>query len=108
MTPQLPTVAECKSMVRRDEWSENQFELVMAANWLMKHCETDPAITVDDGLACLDHQGVVAEIGARILYVLTGRDGLGWHGAGYNGLPFHVEKQNWLDYLASQSMGGEQ
>ena len=80
----------------------------MAANTLMENCETDPAITVDDGLACLDHRGIVAEMGARILYVLTGRDGLGWHGAGYNDLPFHIDKRNWLEYLADQSKSGEQ
>lgn len=79
----------------------------MAANTLMENCEIDPAITVDDGLACLDHGGVVSEMGARILYVLTGRDDLGWHGAGYNELPFHVDKQNWLDYLADWAGGGE-
>ncbi|QDV41251.1 hypothetical protein Enr13x_10890 [Stieleria neptunia] len=80
----------------------------MAANALMENCETDPTITVDDGLACLDHPGVVAEMGARILYVLTGRDGLGWRSAGYNELSFHVDKQNWLRYLADQSRNGEQ
>lgn len=51
---------------------------------LMENCERDSTISVDDGLACLDQCGVVAEMGARILYVLTVRDGLGWHGAGYN------------------------
>ncbi len=103
MNPDDPTIAECKSAVRKYCWSENPFELLQAANTLMENCEQEPTINVDDGLACLDHGGVVAEIGARILYVLTGRDGLGWHGAGYNHLPFHVDKQNWLSFLATQS-----
>ncbi len=63
----------------------------------MENCEDDQTITVEDGLECPDRGGVVAEMGARILYLLTGRDGLGWHHAGYNELPFHTDKQNWLD-----------
>lgn len=97
-----PSIAECQSIVRRHCWTENQAKLLMAAATLMENCETDKTIIAHDGLACLDHGGVVAEIGARILYVLTGRDGYGWHHAGYNDLPFHVDKQNWLSYLAKQ------
>lgn len=107
MHPRRPTIAECKSFVRQTSWTANQIELVMAASELMENCESDPTITVDDGLACLDHGGVVAEMGARILYVLTGRDDLGWHGAGYNDLQFHVDKKNWLDYLTDRTPGGE-
>lgn len=106
MPPNRPSIAECKITVRQISSIENQIDLVMAANALMENCETDPEITLDDGLACLDHRGVVAEMGARILYVLTGRDGLGWHGAGYNELPFHVDKQNWLNYLAARGTIG--
>ena len=74
---------------------------------LMENCETDPTICTDDGLACLDHPGLIAEMGARILYVLTGRDGLGWHCAGHNDLPFHVDKQDWLDYLSHRNASEE-
>ena len=98
----VPSIAECRSIVRQHCWTENQAELLMAAATLMQNCETDKTIIAADGLACLDHGDVVAEIGARILYVLTGRDGYGWHHAGYNDLPFHVDKQNWLSYLAKQ------
>jgi hypothetical protein len=97
-----PSIDECKAIVRCKDWPENHWDLVIAAKTLMENCEAELEITIDDGLACLDHQGVVAEIGARILYLLTGRDGLGWHHAGHNGLPFHTDKQNWLDYLAKQ------
>jgi len=107
MNSNRQSIAECKSSVRQTNWTENQIELVMAANTLMENCERDPTITVDDGIACLDHGGVVAEMGARVLYVLTKRDDLGWHGAGYNDLPFHVDKQNWLDYLANPTRSGE-
>ena len=95
-----PSIAECKAIIRSRGWSENNSELVIAAATLMENCETEPDVSVDDGLECLNHAGVVAEMGARILYVLTGRDEYGWHGAGYKGLAFHTGKQNWLDYLA--------
>ncbi|MEQ1827056.1 MAG: hypothetical protein ABL921_13970 [Pirellula sp.] len=65
-----------------------------------------PRITVDDGLACLDRGGLVTEMGARILYVLTGRDGLRWHCAGYNDLPFHTDKDDWLAYIAGNRNDG--
>lgn len=39
--------------------------------------QTEPSITTDDGLACLDCGGVVAKMGARILYILAATDGLG-------------------------------
>ncbi len=107
MNDHNPSIAECKSVVREANWTENQFELLLAANTLMENCETDPTVCTDDGLACLDHPGVVAEMGARILYLLTRRDGLGWQCAGYNDLPLHVDKQNWLDYLSCRNAGGE-
>ena len=65
----------------------------------MENLENDSTINVDDGLALLDHPGVIAEVGARILYVRTGRDGLGWDMAGENGLPFCDDKSDWLTYL---------
>lgn len=100
MHSERPSIAECKAIVRRRDWLENHPKLVAAAATLMEHCEKDSEVSVDDGLQCLDQGGVVAEIGARILYVLTGRDGYGWHAAGYNNLPFHIDKQNWLKFLA--------
>jgi len=103
MNADSPSIEECQTAIRENCWAENQYELLLAANTLMENCERDSSITVDDGLACLDHGGVVAEMGARILYVLTGRDGLGWHGAGYNELPFHVDKQNWLTFLETNA-----
>lgn len=102
MKQKRPTTAECQTVIRQAGWEENQDKIVVAADTLMYRCETDPTITVEDGLACLDQGGVVAEIGARILYLLTGRDGLGWHAPGYNGVTFQIDKQNWLDYLANE------
>ncbi len=102
----VPPIPECQLTVRRNDLPENHHDLLLAANTLMKNCETDPRITFDDGLACLDRGGVVTEMGARILYLLTGRDGYGWHGAGYNELPFRTDKQDWLDYLSHRQNGG--
>lgn len=72
---------------------------MVAAFTLMESLENDPTINVDDGLALLDHTGVIAEVGARILYVRTGRDGVGWGVAPENGVPFCVNKSDWLVYL---------
>jgi hypothetical protein len=71
----------------------------MAAAILMEECERDPQITFGDMLRCLDYGGTIAEMGARCLYVRTGRDGLGWGHAGSNGLPFVVERHDWESYL---------
>jgi hypothetical protein len=92
-----PSTLDCKTTIHGD--GESDCDLVVAAFTLMENLETDPTITVDDGLALLDHPGVIAEVGARILYVRTGRDGLGWGMAGENGLPFCVDKSDWLAYL---------
>ncbi len=70
----------------------------------MIHCEVDDRITVKDGLSCLKlhgRSGVVAEMGARILYLLTGRDGYGRHHAGYRSLPFITDYDDWMEYLRS-------
>jgi hypothetical protein len=102
-----PSIHECQATIRRTDLPENHFDLLSAANRLMERCESDRSITIDDGLACLDQGGVVAEMGARILYLLTGRDGLGWNHAGHKGLPFHTDKQNWLQYLTDQKSSND-
>ena len=71
----------------------------MAAAVLMEECEHDPQVTFADMLRCLDYGGTIAEMGARCLYVRTGRDGLGWEHAGANGLPFVVNRRDWELYL---------
>jgi hypothetical protein len=65
----------------------------------MEACENNPQITFADMLRCLDYGGTIAEIGARCLYVRTGRDGLHWSPAGSNDLPFIVDRENWEKYL---------
>jgi hypothetical protein len=72
---------------------------VMAAATLMEYCEHDLKITFDDMLRCLDYGGTIAEMGARCLYVRTGRDGLGWTSASGWPLPFVVDRADWERYL---------
>jgi hypothetical protein len=94
-----------RATLQRGGWSGTGIELVEAAATLMENCESDPSIRLEDAIACLDYPGVVAEFGARILYARTGRDGLGWQHAGSNGLPFCVDKAEWLAYLDRHSAG---
>jgi hypothetical protein len=88
------------SIIRRG--TESHLELILAAGAIMEQCEHDDSITVSDMLRLLDFPDSVAgEMGARALYLRTGRDNLGWRCAGENGLPFITEKQNWIEYLAA-------
>jgi hypothetical protein len=72
---------------------------VFAANTLMEACENPELVDFPEMLRCLEFGGVIAEFGARCLYVRTGRDGLGWNHGGSNGLPFIVDRANWKTYL---------
>lgn len=66
----------------------------------MEHCERSAEIGFMDMLRCLDYGGTIAEVGARCLYVRTGRDGLGWKPAGANGQPYVTDRADWELYLA--------
>ena len=57
------------------------------------------AVTIPDMFRCLDFGGMVAEYGARCLYIRTGRDGVGWSRAESKGLPFIVDRADWESYL---------
>ncbi len=72
---------------------------VLAAASLMESCASDSRVTFDDMLRCLDYGGSIAAMGARCLYVRTGRDGLGWASAGSNDLPFIKDRTDWENYL---------
>lgn len=73
---------------------------VFAANTLMEACDDPELVDFPEMLRCLEFGGVIAEFGARCLYVRTGRDGLGWNHAGSDGRPFIVDRANWLAYLS--------
>ena len=96
-----PTIAECLDIIRQGGLRGDEGPLIVAAFTLMKHCELDPRISVDDGLQLLDYPGVVAEVGARILYVLTNRNGLGWNHPESG--QFITDRSDWAEYLASNS-----
>lgn len=75
----------------------------IAAHILMENCAHDLQITLGDMLRCLDYGGAIAEVGARCLYVRTGRDGLGWQ-CSVNGLPFVVERADWERWLREHGL----
>jgi hypothetical protein len=93
--PFLP-VAEAQRLIHDPEITHGRRKL-MAAATLMEYCEHDLSITLADMLRCLDYGGTIATMGARCLYVRTGRDGLGWTSA--DGLPFVVDRADWEKYL---------
>lgn len=92
------SVAEARGLIHDPELTHDSGK-TMAAAVLMEECEHDLQITFSDMLRCLDYGGTIAEMGARCLYVRTGRDGLGWSNAGSNGLPFIVDRRDWESYL---------
>ena len=100
------TVEAALKIVRHKEWKGNEGDIVFAAATLMENCETDARIEIADMLRCLDYRGVVAEFGARCLYVRTGRDGLGWKPA-LGGIGFVTDKRDWLKYLAENQFDPE-
>jgi hypothetical protein len=91
-------VPEAQRIIHDPEITHNARK-VMAAGTFMEYCEHDLRITVDDMLRCLDYGGTIATIGARCLYVRTGRDGLGWTSASGWPLPFVVDRADWERYL---------
>lgn len=98
MANPLPSIPEAKRIIHDPEIT-HRGDKIWAAASLMQNCERDPQVTFDDMLRCLDYGGTIAEMGARCLYVRTGRDGIGWANAGSNGLPFITDRSDWEHYL---------
>jgi hypothetical protein len=92
------TIAEAKRLIHDADLSHTAAK-VIAAHSLMEACEHDPQVTFDDMLRCLDYGGTIATVGARCLYLRTGRDGLGWGAGGTNGLPYVTDRADWESYL---------
>jgi hypothetical protein len=80
------------------------FELMTAADVLMRACEDPEKVSFGDMLRCLEIPGVVSEMDARSLYVRTGRDGVGWKPATAGGLPFSTSKEDWMRYLRARDL----
>ena len=79
-------------------------ELIEAGDTMMKACEDSEKVRFEDMLRCLEFPGIVAEFGARCLYVRTGRDGVGWKPALAGGLPFSTSKEDWIPYLRERKL----
>jgi hypothetical protein len=77
----------------------HSFEKCVAAFSLAEVCEHDKAVKFADMLRCLDYGGVIAEAGARCLYLRTGRDRTGQTPAGSNQMPFIIDRTDWESYL---------
>jgi len=98
-----PTLEEARALLAASDPKEKwTLELIAAADRLMRACEDPEKVSLDDLLRCLDFAGVVAECGARGLYVRTGRDGVGWKPALSGGLPFSTSKEDWVSFLRAQ------
>ena len=77
-------------------------DVMMALDVYMRAIRDHQEVPDSELLRLLDPGGVIAEFGARCLYLRTGRDGLGWKPAETNGLQFITDKSDWAAYLKHQ------
>lgn len=104
--PKLP--AEKARQVIHDSDLNHGTEKIIAAWTLLEECEHNPAVTIRDLLRCLEYGGTIATVGARALYVRTGRDGVGWKsGEDAPATSFIVERSDWEQYLRAHFPEGE-
>jgi hypothetical protein len=92
------TVAEAKRILHAPK-IEHTAKTVIAAHSLMQVCEHDPEVAFADMLRCLDYGGTIATVGARCLYVRTGRDGHGWTPGTPKGKTYVTNRADWEAYL---------
>lgn len=92
------TIADAKHILHAPK-IEHTPETVIAAHSLMHVCEHDPEVTFEDMLRCLDYGGSIATVGARCLYVRTGRDGHGWTPGAPEGKTYVTDRGDWEAYL---------
>jgi hypothetical protein len=99
------SVAEALAVIRQGSWPHgNSLTLSDAAYTVMKMCEHDDSITVSDMLRLLDHpDSISGEMGARALYVRTGRDNLGWKTPD-NIEAFVTDKLDWIKWLSERGL----
>lgn len=98
MSVEFYTVAKARRILRARK-KKHTSDTVLAAHSLMEVCERDPGVTFADMLRCLDYGGTIATVGARCLYVRTGRDGLGWQPGNPKGKPYVTNRADWERYL---------
>ncbi len=90
------TVVEAKQAIKESRPLLGRGSLVVAALKLFDACRRETGeVQIVDAFRCLSHKGVIASLGARCLYVLTGRDGIGWGPV----WPYLVDRENWKAYL---------
>jgi hypothetical protein len=99
------SVAEALAVIRQGGWPHgNSLALLNAANIVMEMCEHDDSITLSDMLRLLDHpDSISGEMGARALYVRTGRDNLGWKTPD-NVEAFVTDKIDWIKWLSERGL----
>ena len=98
MAEKIYNLAEAKRILRESDLVHTA-TTVIAAHTLMESCEHDPEVTFDDMLRCLDYGGTIATVGARCLYVRTGRDGHGWTPGAPEGKQYITGRVDWERYL---------
>jgi hypothetical protein len=98
MAEKVYTVAEAKRILHGPDLVHTA-ATVIAAHTLMEACERDPEVTFEDMLRCLDYRGTIATVGARCLYVRTGRDGHGWTPGAPDGKMYVTDRTDWESYL---------
>lgn len=90
------SVAEAKQIIKEGHARPGHGSLGIAAVKLYDACRRETGeVTINDAFRCVEHGGYVASLGARCLYVLTGRDGIGWGPV----WPYVVDRENWKSYL---------
>ena len=92
------TIEEAQGIIREGDLTQSA-KKVIAAHTLMETCEHDMQVTLQDMLRCLDYGGSIAAVGARCLYVRTGRDGIGWRYDDSGITSFVIDRADWEEYL---------
>jgi hypothetical protein len=77
-------------------------DVIMSLELYTRSICDHPEVPSSELLQLLDVGGVIAEFGARCLYLRTGRDELGWQPAGANGAGFLTDRADWAAYLQRQ------
>jgi hypothetical protein len=102
---EFPTLADAKTVIFGSIPSvPPTWDIVKECEVLTKACEDPEKLSLEEMLRCLDFPGLIAEHGARFLYVRTGRDNLGWRHAGADGIPFSTAKEDWTAYLKTHGL----
>jgi hypothetical protein len=99
----LMSVPEAQRLIHDPELTHGKSKGLAAATF-MENCEHDMCISIHDMLRCLDYGGSIATMGARCLYVRTGREGLGWKTASGCGFPFVTDGADWESYLREHDL----